>query len=247
MYHEGFSVDDILPAYDPLRSVGKNSVLYLSLLTSVRQLGVLCPIVLNHEHRLIDGSYRVEAAKDARKQVVPAKIVEADREQCQRLQVILNEHRSTPDSKDLVRRLMKLGQGGQSVPQIARSLGRSSSWVRSILGLGRLCADVARLSDTGEISLQASYYLAKMPVEEQRSLCREDVETIQRAVVGRFKDNQEARRQRPHYRPMSSILRELERPTKAGLIICTETDGSPVQVWKAALRWAICQKFEKTS
>lgn len=41
------------------------------------------------------------------------------------------------------------------------------------------------------------------------------------------------------YRSLQQTLAELDQPNIAGRLILNETDGSPVQVWKAALRWVV--------
>jgi ParB family transcriptional regulator, chromosome partitioning protein len=111
---------------------------------SILSQGVINPIELDKDFRIVTGELRYRASKEAGIKEVPCKIIDiSDNERFER-QVVENVHHNTMSNWDTAKALEKLlstsyharSQGKDSgISQLARRLGKSESWVRGTLDL----------------------------------------------------------------------------------------------------------------
>jgi hypothetical protein len=96
--------------------------------------------------------------------------------------------------------------------------------------------------DLGKITFRQAVLLARVPRANQEQCWGLDESQLQYVIRSLKADGVMPSPQRvtPMYRPLQQVINEYTKPSEAGLIILNETDCSPVEVWKAALRWA-CQ------
>lgn len=225
-----------------LRPVRKNTVSYLSLRKSIERHGILQPILVRERNgfECIDGAHRLECALDLRLDEVPVHIVDMTDEEVLQVQVIANEQRIKTLDADLVKRLWTISET-MDHRKLAHSLGKSLSWLKSVCQLRSLTPYTMQLLDQGRISFRQAILLARIPRENQEqcwNMTEPQLQHVVRSlkVSGQMPTNVDVT---PFYRPIRHVLEESETPVYAGRIILNETNGNPVEVWKAALRWTM--------
>lgn len=220
-----------------LRSVRKTTRAYCQLRSSVKRQGILQPILIR-DFEIVDGAHRHEVALDLRLPTVPCLRRELTDEEVLAAQVAANTQRIKTLDADLAKRLWKITKK-MPIDQVAYNMGRSTSWVHKVCGLEKLTAESLELFDRGGITFRQAYLLSNIPRKYQGEclgLPEAELQHIVRELKasGRLPDR---RIVSPMYRPLGSVLEEMERPNIAGRIIMNETDHSPIEIWKAALRW----------
>ena len=226
-----------------LRPVRKQTVEYLQLRASIKQHGILQPVLVRiteRGHEIIDGAHRHECALDLNLDV-PTHVVEMTDEQVLQVQVVANEQRIKTLDADLVKRLWKITRD-MDHRIVASQMGKSLSWVKNVCQMERLTPTSLQLFDRGKLTFRQAVLLARIPRSYQEQCWGLDESQLQHVVRSLKVDGVMPSPQRvtPMYRPLRQVIDEFERPSDAGLIILNETDGSPVEIWKAALRW-VCQ------
>lgn len=225
-----------------LRPVRKHTVAYLGLRKSIQQRGILQPILIRERdgYEIVDGAHRHECALDLNMEDVPVHIIDMTDEEVLEAQIIANEQRIETLDADLVKRLWKLAKT-MDHNMLANRLGKSRSWLRQVCQLERLTPYTMQLLDKGKITFRQAVLLSRIPREHQEQCWGMDEPQLQHVVrtlknEGRLPTVVDVT---PYYRPIRQVIEEADSPVYAGRIILNETDGNPVEVWKAALRWAI--------
>lgn len=195
---------------------------------------------------IIDGAHRYECACDLNLEEIPVLAVDMTDQQVLAAQISANTQRIRTLDYDLARRIWKISKR-IPIDQLAYELGKSISWVKQVCGMEKLCPEVMSLFDGGKVSFRKAYLLSHIPRKHQMQAWGLDESELQYVVrevksSGRMPPRQEIS---PMYRSLRQTLDELNEPNEAGRIILNETDGSPIEIWKAALRWVV-QVDEKT-
>jgi ParB/RepB/Spo0J family partition protein len=225
-----------------LRPVRKHTVAYLGLRNSIRTHGVLQPVLVRETERgteLIDGAHRHECCLDLNLDC-PVRVVNMTDEQVLEVQVIANEQRIETLDADLVKRLWKLSKR-MDHKTLANRLGKSISWLKQVCQLERLTPYSMELLDKGKLTFRQAVLLSRVPRENQEQCWGMDEAQLQHVIrclklEGRMPTVVGVT---PYYRPIRQVVEESERPLYAGQIIMNETNGNPIEIWKAALRWAM--------
>lgn len=231
-----------------LRPVKKHTVAYLQLRKSIEKYGILQPLLVRETTsglEIIDGAHRHECALDLRIDA-PIHIVKMSDVQVLEAQVIANEQRIKTLDSDIVKRLWKISKNLDH-RELAASLGKSLSWLKAVCGLERLTPATLDLWNSGKFTFRQAILLSRIPRKQQHSCWFMDESQLQHVVrslkiVGVKPSVIDVT---PTYRPIQFVIDELQSPSDAGLIILNETDGRPVEIWKAALRWVL--QMDKTS
>lgn len=223
-----------------LRPVRKQTVEYLQLRASIKQHGILQPILVRGTE-IVDGAHRHECALDLNLPDVPTHQKDLTDAEVLQVQVIANEQRIKTLDADLVKRLWKITRD-MDHRIVASKMGKSLSWIKNVCQMERLTPTSLQLFDRGKLTFRQAVLLSRIPRSYQEQCWGLDESQLQHVVRSLKVDGVMPSPQRvtPMYRPLRQVIDEFERPSDAGLIILNETDGSPVEVWKAALRWA-CQ------
>ena len=223
-----------------LRPVKKHTVEYLGLKRSIARHGILQPILIRNGNEIIDGAHRHECALDLNMEDVPVHIIDMTDQEVLEAQVIANEQRVATLDAYLARRLWRICRN-MDHREVASRIGKSVSWVKQVCQLERLTPATLALLDQGKLTFRQSVLLARIPRKHQEQCWSMDEPQLQ-YVVRKLKADGVMPTivdVTPMYRPIRHVMDEQERPVEAGRIIMNETDQSPVEVWKAALRWAI--------
>lgn len=197
-------------------------------------------------YEVVDGAHRYECARDLRLAEVPVLVRELTDDEVLAAQVSANTQRIETLDAELAKRIWKISKR-MSIEQIAYNMGKSLSWVKMVCGMEKLTPESLILFDQGKVTFRQAYLLSQIPRKHQEEcwpLNEPELQHIIRQLkaTGRLVD---APSISPMYRSLRQTISEMEQPVEAGRIILNETDGSPVEVWKAALRW-VCQMDQKT-
>jgi len=233
---------DIVRSPFQLRPVRKQTLDYVCLRNSIKNQGILQPILIRKTHRgweIIDGAHRHECALDLNIDDVPVHIVDMTDEEVLEAQVSANVQRVRTLDADLARRLWRITKKLDH-KVVANRMGKSLSWVKMVCQMERLTPMSLELYEDGKISFRHAVLLARIPRSNQEQCWGLDIAQL-RHVIRQLKTQGRTNTEvglTPMYRPIIHVINEADNPTEAGRIILNETDSSPVQVWKAALRWA---------
>lgn len=203
-------------------------------------------MLLRPPFEIVDGAHRHEAALDLRLPTVPCLIIDLTDQQVLEAQVAANDQRIKTLDADLAQRIWKISKK-MPAEQLAYNIGRSVSWVKQVCGMEKLTPETLNLFDLGHITFRQAYLLSNIPREHQAE-CVGLPEAELQHILRELKTHGRLPERRvvcPIYRPLRKVLNELEQPNEAGRIILNETDQSPLEVWKAALRW-VTQMDQKT-
>jgi ParB/RepB/Spo0J family partition protein len=258
-------VADIRESESALRSVQRDTEQYQGLVDSVKLHGVLKPILVREDvdadtgatfYWLIDGLQRWNAAKDAGRETIDVKVIEADEAQVLEAQIITNIHKveTTPTQYSAqLKRIMALNPT-MTVPTLAQKLSRSVSWLQDRLGLLKLTKEIGELVDAGRINITNAYALASLPVEEQanyvdRAMSLQPQEFVPQANA-RVKEIKEAKRQgraaggpqfvpTAHLQKISDIKAEIDGGDIGRALVAKTGAHKPSEVFRLALQWAL--------
>jgi ParB family chromosome partitioning protein len=202
-------LDKIRENKDALRIVNRKTESYLELVDSIKNDGILNPIVVTPAHdadtgedyfTLVDGLHRYTAATDCGLDKVPAHIMSMEDQQILYSQIIANVHKVETKPVEYSKQLQKILSYDPVLTstQLASKLGKSTAWLNDRLGLLKLADNIAPLVDEGKINLSNAFALAKLPVEEQANFTdRAMTMTPQEftpTIVARKKELDQARR-----------------------------------------------------
>jgi ParB/RepB/Spo0J family partition protein len=229
-----------------LRPVRKNTLEYVQLRDSIRKQGILQPLLITPNLHIVDGAHRHEAALDLKLLEVPTLVRDLTEEQILSAQVATNIHRIETLDSELASRLWTISKL-LPVESVASSFGKSIPWVRKVCSLERLSLECRAAFDKRVVTFRQACLLAKLPRKHQRQCLGLDEAQLM-FVVREYLSNSCIPKEMPQvshsFKPISKVMAEEANPKEAGQIILNETDLSPVQVWRAALRWAMQMDVE---
>lgn len=247
--------------FQPVR---KETVEYYMLRDSIRDVGIITPILVrikDGRYEVVCGNHRLECAKDLRLPVVPCLVREIPDEEIPRLQVIENANRIQPRTVDYIRRLQKMIHTGESdINTLAYRIHRHPDWVRKLLSLNHLCSQAKTYLDAGALPIKIGIELARLPVGKQEELLpllsdltsTEALEICREVVRGSRISYQEMKRRsgdvRPHYRKnFQEVVNESVEPRYAASVLSRAGIdlNNPIEVWKSCIKWVI-QMDEQT-
>lgn len=170
-----------------LRQVDKEDSIYIEMLDSVRQNGILKPILISRSYDdktgqplldenqqpiyvLVDGLHRFNCAQDAGLKTVPASIIDnASDVQRLKLQIIANAHTNPTRKVDYADGLNRYLQYNplMTKAELATQLQKSVLWIDEQLSLLKLPEPVKNLVNDNKIPVTNAYALAKLKDEEE--------------------------------------------------------------------------------
>lgn len=232
-----------------LRTVNRGDPDYICLIDSIKDRGVLNPILVRELPKgddgaqlygLIDGLHRFSACCDGGLDAIPAQIINMDDGAVLEAQLIGNAHKietKPVQYSDHLRRILA-SNPLMTITQLAMKLSKTTSWLGERLGLLKLDKGIASLVDEGKINLTNAYALAKLPEAEQTTFVdRAMTMTPQEftpTVAARKSEIDTAKRQGrdpkpsefvpvPFLQKLLDLKSELEKPT-AGPVLCRESN-----------------------
>ena len=172
-------LSDIYPNPDQPRKVFDEGAL-LDLTNSIKEHGVISPIVVNRSHdgtyMIIAGERRYRAAKNAGLQTIPAVVKDYDEREIQEVSLIENLQREDLNPIEAAFGMKKLMEEFSLTQEIlAERLGKSRPAIANTLRLLTLSDEVIALVREGKLSSGHARTLVPVPKENQGELARECV------------------------------------------------------------------------
>lgn len=237
-----------------LRTVRKETVDYYMLRDSIRDVGIIQPLLVRPKdgrHEVVCGSHRLECAIDLRIEEVSCVIREMSDREVLRIQVVENSNRILTNPVDYVRRLQKIVNAGEmSVAELASYIHRHPDWVRRLLSLNCLSEKCKQSLDDEEISVTLAIELAKLPIRYQEELLHlsaelpasESLEMV-RTCVREMRTGKGRSREAeigPILRKYRSIHDEYLNQTNAATMLMRAGAVTALDGWIAHSEWVLC-------
>ena len=244
-----------------LRPVDKRTVEYRELKDSIKEHGLWQPILVRSvagSYEVVDGFYRYNCCKELRLESIPCLIRELTDKEVLIVQIQTNAVRLETDPIDFARQIWRIikEEGEMTVGQMAYMVKKSSGWVRQMLKITRLCAEVSTAVQRGEVSITVAHEIAKVPPQIQKELLTQavvlsstDFLPIVKGRVRQFKDAIKTGRMEdyyrsliepvPHLRKMKELRAELKTPTEGAHFLVQVNAKTPMEGWRMCLNWVL--------
>lgn len=247
-----------------LRGVNRQHEGYAGLVDSIKEKGVLNPILVRElkgeggevMYGLVDGLHRYTASLDAGKKDIPAQVMNMDDAQTMEAQLIGNVHKIETLPAQYTKQLQKILASNPllTATQLANKLNKSVTWLNDRLSLTKLLEGIQRLVDEGKINLSNAYLLAKLPEEEQGNFVDRAVsmspQEFTPTVLQRKNEIDKARRQgrdpkaaefvpAPTLQRLATIKEQCDDPKVVNAIIKKVGCKTPEEGAAVALKWVL--------
>lgn len=257
-------VDQIRVNKEALRPVDPTNVEFIQLAASVKKIGIQLPINLAPRvdpetqepyYALVDGLQRFTAAKMAGYTSVPAMILEADEVEVMRKQITLNAVRVTTKPAEFAKHLQRLMNMDPltTTAKLAESFGMSDQWVKERLGLTALCAEAAKLVDSGDISITAAFALSKLPPEVQPDYIQQAItmphgefsamaNAKKRDISKALREGKPATNEytpQARFQKLGDVKTEVDTLAFGKQLIASQRITTAEQAWVMALKWTL--------
>lgn len=144
------------------------------LTASIQARGVLEPLIISPERRLLAGRRRLEAARRAGLTMVPVRVCEiVDERMAIEIGLVENVDRADPDPLTRAQTYRSLIELGETVEQIARLVGQGIGHVYQHLALLDLHPDVQQALHTRTLSFADARALVPLDLEDQAVVFQE--------------------------------------------------------------------------
>jgi ParB family chromosome partitioning protein len=155
-----------------LRGVDRTNEAYQHLAASIKERGVLSPIIVRTTERgyqIIKGLHRYHAARDAGLTEVPAQVIDVTDAQVEEIQIVASVPYVKTKPVEYANQLLRIMQRNpeMTVPAWAKRLDRCPKWIRDTLRLNKLNSRAARLTNDGRIGTMNAYQLSRLTHEDQ--------------------------------------------------------------------------------
>lgn len=240
-----------------LRPVRKETVDYYMLRDSVKDVGIIQPLLvrpIEDWYEVVCGNNRFECASDLKHKEVKCVVREITDREVNRIQIIENANRIATNPIDYVRRLHKIVNTGEmSVEELAYHIHRHPDWVRNLLSLTCLSPAWKERLDNREIPIKLGVELAKLPIASQEQFLglsaelpgRELLEAVRSAVRNSRTNNYSQRQSseadiRPILRKYGVVIDEYLNHTNAATVLMRANAETALDGWNLAIEWMLC-------
>lgn len=159
---------------EALRPAKRQDPKYVELVSSIKQMGVMEPILVNELDRkddegrtlysIINGVQRFNAAKDAGLTEIPVRVMPWDEAKAELAQIHANLHKIETRLAEYAKHLLRVLHRDPSLTkrQLAMQLGKNEKWLDDVLNLQHLPEDAKELVNEGKIKLSNAFMLAAL-------------------------------------------------------------------------------------
>lgn len=158
---------------------------------SIREIGIIEPIIVDPKLRVICGHQRLRAAQAIGLQRVPVLIRPVDREETRAILAIEENIRrrqlQPSEMARAVKKLMELKDRKNEVSQVAKEIGLSKSQTYRYRDLSHLIPEISTLLDGGKLTQETALQIAQLEEDIQRVLYEALGERISEQKVVEFK------------------------------------------------------------
>lgn len=261
-------LDKITPPWSMLRPVRFETVEFLEMVDSIREVGILNSILVRPHptrpgmYEIIDGMWRFESCKQLERRTIPAIIKHGvTDEQFLELQIqaqaVTYETRPVEFAHQMARMMNIREQAGlrTTIKELARQVGKSSSWVSTRLRLLDLIPRAQAAVADGTLTLKEAMIIARIKkphwqahfLYRAKTLKGRDLElAVGKFLAEAYDHKSELRRQlnetqvyKPRLQSMDSLLMELDSLSEVSQIIVQKALSTPLQGAKAMLEWVL--------
>ena len=236
-----------------LRTVRKETVEYLMLRDSIKDVGILQPLLVRPENEVVLGSHRLEIATDLHLETVPCIIRSLSDAQVRQLQVIENSNRIETRPVEYYRRLQKMVHCQEmTVEELASLIHKHPDWVRKLLRLNYLCPEAKKLLDNGKLSCILGIELANLPIDRQGQLlslhseypATEYLELLRAEARNIRAGRKHGRVQQkvglgPTFRQFRKVKDEYLTPTEKAVVLTRRNASTASDGWDACIEWIL--------
>jgi len=265
-----FRLIPIADLVDPpfvLRPVNRRGAEYVEVRDSLASRGFLNSICVRPSKRhdgkmeIVDGRWRTAAAHETRIDMIPCivKFGLTDKD-VMAMQVTANAARPVTKPSEYARQIRRLlkSQHGMTQAELCQILNKNPAWVRRMIGLASLSRyEVYRKAiDRGEMSLEAAYFLSKLPEDQWGEYTTEatvlplrEFKALIMVMVRqrRVSVNEGTLRLAlipelqpvPYARSLTELQGEREMRQVGPLAVVAMDCKTPLDGWFAALTWAV--------
>ena len=259
------SPDQLVDPWVLLRPVLLDSIDFLELKTSLSEKGFLNSISVRPSERklefyeIIDGMYRVTAARQLLFKVIPC-IIKYDVSDKEALALQIEANGIRPETKPAafakqIRRLQK-EYPDITIRQMSNLVNKCPKWISETLNLLRLDKKTQKAVDRGEMPLGNAYKLAAIPprlrheyIDIAKTMSVKEFSALATAVVKHFKETTRQGKldaffvddfkTQPFLKSLKIVQAEVKTRAEAALVIAAENCKTPLDGWIAALKWAM--------
>ena len=247
-----------------LRGVDRENTQFAELAASVKEKGVLEPIIVRRTrdlntntdtYQIVNGTQRSTAAMDAGFTHVPARVVEMTDAEVMLAQVVTNSvHVDTKKHEyaKLLRSYLDLDTT-LTVPALAAMLTKSVEWLNGILSLVKLSPKCGQAVDEGKINGKNAISLATLPTEVQDEYLARAISTPTDEFATEVKQRRDAIRKaklgsgeaapvftpKAHLRALSELIGAVDDAGILGRVAEEANATTPVDAMRAILNWAL--------
>lgn len=241
-----------------LRNVDRESVEFLEMHDSIRDHGILQPLLVrpvDDHYEIIEGYHRYLNAKDLGLKTVPCLIRQCSDDEALVLQIAANA--ISPETKLAeyalhLKRLMK--HQDLTIRELACLVRKEPTWIGKCLNLTRLVKAIQVMVDRGEIPANNAYMLAKIPrsmqhdyVDRAKVMKNKDFKVLAAACVKQFTEAVKQGKMdafyadkfkaQAHLRNLKEVESELAH-RQVGALLCTAEDcKGPLDGFYLGLEW----------
>jgi ParB family chromosome partitioning protein len=154
--------------------------------SSIGELGLIQPIIVDQEMRVISGHQRLRAARALSLESVPVVVHQLGEDET-RLIMIIEEHirrrhLQPSEMARAIKKLLELKGKGYSADKVAQEIGLSKRQVNRYRGLDHLIPEFSSLLDFGKLTQQVALQISELEEEVQRELYEALGERITKAM-----------------------------------------------------------------
>lgn len=173
-----------IASIDVLNPRVRNRKVFDELVESIRSVGLKRPITVRRmpdspRFELVCGQGRMEAFEKLRQIVIPAMIIEADRDDCFVMSLVENLARRNLSPLELIREIGAIRDRGYNHSEIARKLGFSPEYIWLI----------CMLLDNGEERMLDAVERGVIPMTIAAEIARANDQEVQRALTEAYESN----------------------------------------------------------
>ncbi len=244
-----------------LRTVKKETLEYIQLKDSIKDVGLLNPLICRPSeegYEVVCGFHRHEVALDLRLETVPIRFRPMTDSEVECIQMIENDCRVPTMTSDSIRRLQgMLNRGEKTINELAHSIHRHPNTLKKWLKLNFLSPKWKKLLDNGDLWCILAVELAKLPIEKQDNLlslhsqylAKEFLELLRQEVREfRGESRKERGRQKsgilPRYRQWGQVLNEYLNPTEKATVLTRCGANTASEGWDSHQEWTLCMDAE---
>ncbi|MHC4301578.1 MAG: ParB/RepB/Spo0J family partition protein [Planctomycetota bacterium] len=236
-----------------LRTVIKESLGYISTRDSIKDLGILTPLLVRaveDYYEVINGAHRHEIGLDLRFETLPCHVRQLSDEQVRIAQVAAHTNIVETDRAAYARRLWQIVKVDKSMTlyQLAAKMRWHPDEVKRTMSLVYLCPRAQRDLERGDLSLLVAENLCKLPVGRQDSLMdligTMPEKEYRELVCSEARQHRQGRRdgrtqQDFRFRPIREVKSEYLDPSIAASVILDAGATTPLEGFQAALSWVL--------